>query len=447
MISRQPKRRTKKSPGKIMYLSDWPQADGTLRYRWNPSPRLRRGGFVSVDLGTDEQAAIIEAMARNREVEAWEQGRTAAAVAIGKQTRAPRRASFGDLVHEFRQHIAERGALPHGHEDHLTAKTLRQYRTQLKGLLAWAENGATWLDAIDADMVGDLRKLLVNGASDYAAAARLRMLRQLLGYAVKSLKWIRANPMDDIVIPTPQPRSKRAAIEAIEWLAEFARTWTVLQDGLAPIPGGPNMELAVLLGFYSTQREGDLLGCSRMNWRPVEDVDHYDRATLAAAGNGALYALRVRQSKTGKWVTCFLPLDVAARVDALIEARGTGWDGPLLQEDVRYRPERHWPEWRFQRDFKEMIVAALAKAAEQGDPWLVDQLAGLQYRDLRRSGMCWMRDMGVQVAQIAAISGHSIAYTTKILDTYMPGDPRGAAAGLAQALRTRQSRKPQEKQG
>lgn len=451
MSDRQPRRRHKKPAGRILYMDDWVQADGTTRYCWKAPPRLRKHGWTGLDLGTDEAEAAALAIARNKEVEAWEQGRTTAAVAAGTAARAPRRATFGDLVHDFRQHMAERGALGVEHEEHLAATTLRQYRTQIKWLMTWAEDGKTWLSAIDEAVCTDLRKLLVGGTSDYNAAARLRMLRQLLGHAAR-LKWIKANPMDAITIPTPAPRTKRAAIEAIEWLADFARTHVVpVEDadtpGVRKGVGGPNMELAILMGFFTTQREGDILDCSRMNWRPIEDVDHYDRDTLSIGGNGALFGLRVRQSKTRKWVTCFLPIHVANRLDALIEARGAGWDGPLLQEDVRYGPERHWPGWDFQRDYRAIKTAAVAKAKADGNEWLADQLADLQFRDMRRSGMCWMRDMGVQVAQIAAISGHSIAYTLKILDTYMPGDARGSAAGLAHALRTRDGRKPQEKKG
>jgi hypothetical protein len=86
------------------------------------------------------------------------------------------------------------------------------------------------------------------------------------------------------------------------------------------------------------------------------------------------------------------------------------------------------------------------KAEQQGNGWLVDQLAGLQYRDLRRSGMCWMRDLGVQAAHIATQSGHKIGYTQAILDTYMPGDQRATAAGMAHALRARAERQSEADQ-
>lgn len=433
-MTRQPKKQINAPAGRILYLSSWPQSNGVLRYRWSPSPRLRKGGWQGLDLGTDYAEAVMAALARNAEVEAWQQGRTTAAVATGKATVAPRRATFGDLLHEFNADMGNRALLPETHEDHLAPRTISQYSSQMNSLKIWAQDGETRLDAITADICNDLRGTLINGASGYTTAARLRMLRQLLGFAHQK-GMIKSNPMDQVTIPSPPGRTKRASIEAIEWLANFALSWADNED----IRGGPNLSVAVLMGFYTTQREGDLLSANRINWRPVEDMDDYDRNALATNA-GAPYGLRVRQSKTKKWVTCFLPPEVALQVNALIDARGAGWDGPLLQEDTPRGRERMWPEWRFQRDYRALRVAAIKQAKAQDDQWLVDQLESLQYRDMRRSGMCWMRDMGVTIAQIAAISGHSIAYTTKILDTYMPSDPRGAAAGLASALRTRANR-------
>jgi hypothetical protein len=47
-------------------------------------------------------------------------------------------------------------------------------------------------------------------------------------------------------------------------------------------------------------------------------------------------------------------------------------------------------------------------------------IVGLQRRDLRRSGMVELALCGVPEAQIASLSGHQIATTTRILDTYIP---------------------------
>lgn len=415
------------------------ESDGLTVYRWVPTPKDRRNGFTeTIKLGTDLVAARTAA-------QGWNDRAKAAAAPVQNPTprrKLPRRMTLADLIHEFRIVMMQRAELDEGHEDHLTGKTVRQYNSQMNWLGAWGGN--TFLDEITVDVCKDLRTQLVNGSSQWNTAARLRMLRQLLGFAASiTRRWIRENPMDseEVTIPTPKSRTKRAAIEAVEWLADFARTFKGKDTTGVMRHGGPSLELAVLLGFFTTQREGDQLAATRMNWRPIEDVDDYDRATLSIGGNGALYGLRIYQQKTRKWVTCFLPVDVTAKLDALIESRGAGWDGPLLQNDDAAAIERKMPEYEFQRIYRAMRDAAEEKARADGDPWLADQLHQLQYRDMRRSGMCWMRDMGVTIPQIASISGHSIDYTMKILDTYMPGDPRASAAGLASAIRTRQSRK------
>lgn len=430
--------------GKIRGLSSFTrESDGVTIWRWIPSPKDRRNGFTeTVKLGEDKGRAAAEA-------EEWNKRALAAALPVQLPTpksRLPRRMTLADLIHEFRIVMRSRNELDPGHEDHLTDKTIAQYSSQMNWLGTWG--GSTYLDEITVEICKDLRTTLVNGASPWNAAARLRMLRQLLGFAASTTRrWIRENPMDsdEVTIPTPKSRTKRASIEAVEWLADFARTFAGKDNTDIQRKGGPNLELMVEVGFYSTQREGDLLAATRMNWRPIEDMDDYDRATLSLGGNGAVYGLRIFQQKTRKWVTVFLPPHVAAKLDALIESRGAGWDGPLFQNDGA-AVERHMPEYEFQRIYRAMRDAAVAAARAKGDDWLVDQLQKLQFRDMRRSGMCWMRDMGGTIPSIAAISGHKIEYTMKILDTYMPGDSRASAAGLASALRTRDSRKPKEQQ-
>jgi hypothetical protein len=440
------RKRPPAQPNRVRGLTSFTrESDGVTVYRWVPTPKDRRHGFTeTIKLGTDLVAARTAA-------ESWNKRAADAALPVPVATaprKLPRRMTLGDCIHEFRLVLDDRAALPAGHDDHVTAKTVAQYRAQMKWLGAWG--GSTFLDEITVEVCKDLRTLLVNGASQWNTAARLRMLRQLLGFAATtSRRWIRENPMDseEVTIPTPKSRTKRASIEAIEWLADFALTFQG-KDGTGTLRhGGPSLQLAILLAFYTTQRESDQLAATRMNWRPIEDIDDYDRSTLTLGGNGAVFGLRIFQQKTRKWVTCFLPPEVAARLDALIDARGPGWDGPLLQNDDPAARPRHMPEWEFQRIYRTMRDAAEAKARADGDAWLADDLHQLQYRDMRRSGMCWMRDMGVQVPQIASISGHKIEYTMKILDTYMPGDPRASAAGLASALRTRAARPKKEKKG
>ncbi len=47
-------------------------------------------------------------------------------------------------------------------------------------------------------------------------------------------------------------------------------------------------------------------------------------------------------------------------------------------------------------------------------------LAGLQRRDVRRTGIVQLAIAGATVPQIAALSGHSVNQVQKILDDYLP---------------------------
>ena len=68
------------------------------------------------------------------------------------------------------------------------------------------------------------------------------------------------------------------------------------------------------------------------------------------------------------------------------------------------------------------------------DPGLAKHIRSTQFRDLRRTGMCYFAELGVPIQWIASISGHSIDYTQKILDTYIPSNTRFAVMGVAEAI-------------
>jgi hypothetical protein len=57
-------------------------------------------------------------------------------------------------------------------------------------------------------------------------------------------------------------------------------------------------------------------------------------------------------------------------------------------------------------------------------------LTGLQRRDIRRTGMVQLALAGATIPQIAALSGHSIEHTTRIIETYVPRRADIALAGV-----------------
>ena len=74
--------------------------------------------------------------------------------------------------------------------------------------------------------------------------------------------------------------------------------------------------------------------------------------------------------------------------------------------------------WQY-RNFSRAWDAACDKAG----------IEGVQRRDLRRTAMVRMAVAGATTAQIAAVSGHTIDQTARILDTYIPR--RGEVAAQA----------------
>ncbi len=412
---------------RIPGLVPTPLSGGRIRYWWKPSPRLRRMGWKNVDLGLDRTPAIIAAEQLNAQVAAAEQQRAVTGTAAPLR----RKWTVGEVIDAY---LASDGfTRTNGQPPRLAPKTQREYRSQLKWLRSWADDGQLLMDDLTEDAVIDLRNLLVAQASPYVAAARLRVLRILCGHAVKPLRAIPRNPATALDVPEPPKRKKRILHQTAHLIVDAALAADL-----------PHVALAVELGFFSMQREGDLLAATRSNWRTFDNMAPEDREVLAGP-DGQPWGLRLQQQKTGAWVDAIVPPTSHDRVRAALARSGpiARLDAPVIAQ----HDGSTCPEHRLQRDFRSLIDSMIATAASAGDNWLVDQLTHLQFRDLRRSGMCWWRDNGATIPMIADQSGHTIAYTTKILETYLPRDGRAAAAGMATALRAEAARAARAKKG
>lgn len=419
----------------IRFLHAQRLADATTVYHWKPSPRLRKAGFTNVKLGADRKRAFSLADDLNEKVDAYDRGQ---AVEATPRRALPRVVRFDELVCDFRASDAFLGLKP---------ATQREYGSRLGALEKWAvmpDGRALPVLGITHEHVVDLRKALVKG-SPFRAAGLLRVLRLLLAWA-KGEGIISTNPAEKIRIPEPPSRAHRLYRDDIAWLIEAAR-------GL----GLHHIEIGAVLGFYTMQREGDLLAITRFGLRPIHDLGSEVRTALAG-GDGKVMALWLTQEKTAEPVS--IPLAPAAR--AAIETVLRGHSGTGARKTHLIQHPAHVgevPEWRFQREFRAVreraakLIAAKAWALRTADRDGAAQLLrigrrlrGCQFRDLRRSGMCWMRDLGVPPSLIATISGHSIEQTQKILDVYLPRDPVAAAEGMAMAVSRQAARDDQEQQ-
>jgi integrase len=183
--------------------------------------------------------------------------------------------------------------------------------------------------------------------------------------------------------------------------ARIDKIWSE-DDEAAFLRSAPtHLHLALLLALWTGQREGDLL---RLSW---------------SAYDGSVIRLRPRKTITRKSPqgrTVIVPVGVLAQ-------EGAGETSPLKAAlDVAAREKkspivlltsegRPWTEGGFRASFN--------KARDKAG------IAGLTFHDLRGTAVTRLALMGVEVPEIASITGHSLKDVHAILDAhYLHRDPR-----------------------
>jgi hypothetical protein len=145
----------------------------------------------------------------------------------------------------------------------------------------------------------------------------------------------------------------------------------------------------------------------------MDDVSATARRVLAAP-DGKVMGFRLQQGKTDAWVHVPPPPPLRAAVEARIAAL-QGQEAYLVGRGGTGAP---WPAWAFQRAFRAVCTA--------------EGLPHVQFRDFRRSGMVLFGELAVPLVMITASSGHTVLGNKRtILDTYMPGNGRMSAEGVA----------------
>lgn len=149
-----------------------------------------------------------------------------------------------------------------------------------------------------------------------------------------------------------------------------------------------SMALAVLLGVSIGQRQGDLL---RLNW------SQYDGS-----------AITLRQRKTGVLLT----VPVTAELMALLNI--TNRLSPIML--IAEATGRPYQRYYFTHEFRRIANRA--------------NLGHLQILDLRRSAVVRLAEAGCTVPEIAAITGHQLDRTARILETHLPRTAPMARAAI-----------------
>jgi len=146
--------------------------------------------------------------------------------------------------------------------------------------------------------------------------------------------------------------------------------------------GRPCIALAVQIAHATALREADVLG---LTW------GQFDGERLV-----------LKQGKTGKAISCPLSPETLK----MIEKRRTGTI-PLTNAPIIRGPHgRAYLKSNFAHRFRDTCRAA-------GIP------DGLKFMDLRRTTATELAAAGATAPEIAAVTGHSIARSQQILDTYV----------------------------
>lgn len=248
-------------------------------------------------------------------------------------------------------------------------KTRSEYRRYAEWLIE------SWGDlACDAITVRVVQEHKTAGArTPWETNAQLRFLSLVYEWGRKQ-SMVAVNPADRFGKLKTRPRS-------VIW--EPAEVAIYLADGT------PSMRVAVALGLYTLQREGDLIA---LPW------------TSVAHGR-----FQLRQSKTGKIVAAALHPVLARVLDATKRK--------AVQVLVAEATDRPYGEDHFRHVFA-YDRARLGLRKE------------LQFRDLRRTGAVTLAREGIPVQQIAALAGWEIGTTQEILKTYIPLDEQMATAAV-----------------
>lgn len=257
-------------------------------------------------------------------------------------------------------------------------KTQITYDNCLKVIEGWsAKAGHPPITTISRRAVFAFRDTMAE--TPFMANLVISVLRLLLSFAVDR------GLLD--TNPARNPKRLKTPARHVVWTPEAERTFLDHADD--------TMGLAYLLGAFTAQRQGDILA---MTW------PQYDGANLT-----------LRQAKTGRPVvipvheTLKAALDGAPRKHVAILTTATG---------------RPFKGDHFRRSWRKVTLAV--------------GLGGFRFQDLRRTAMVRMAEAGATAIEIAAISGHDIDATQRILEAYIP---RTAAMGKAAITKLEQRNK------
>lgn len=357
-------------------------------YYWQPAAPLRKKGWQPERLPDDLTHAIARAEDLNRQVDA--------ARARNQATPQPRARAKGPAPHTVKA-LVNAYKVSRFYRDK-APETRKGYDAQIAVIEhLWGDLAAAQLDAVLVEEAYNIMRQ----KTPASAAALVRVVR---------LIWNKSGPLGfrGLVNPAARPGLVSTASKGRLWSPECI---AVMAEAAEKI-GRPSIGHAIILNAWLGQREGDLL-----------------RAPLDALQDGVL---RIRQSKTGAGVP--LPVGLVPHLAALIAqiiadrpTDGTVTATTLIVSEETGRPYK-------EDNFRALVRKVRAVAHEK---W--PDFDGLWFMHLRHTAVTRLFEAGCLEAEIAAITGHSLAAVHQILDRYLIRTERLAANAFKKRLAHEQS--------
>ena len=386
---------------RVPYITWRPQADGSLRPRFQPGPRQRALGFVNQDLKSEAGAWFTYEQARGFMLGAdGKSGKLAeikAATASGKRIRpppAPKGRTVEDLINDY---------LNSSDFKRLRENTQSDYRFKSYAVLYKPEDRraqhkdktAREREPFSLAPAAAIAPHNVKAFFEYLVGARgLVMARQAIMLLSSAYKWgrldaswrLQTNPCNAIGMPKPKPR-------VMVWDVAEVRAIVAAADAI----GEPELGDAVLLALFSGQRQGDVLAF-----------------TGAGVSDGVI---RLTQAKTGTRVEVPIITPLAARLEQM-QRRRIDKKYNVAELVVDSRTARAFNAFTFRHRFAALREITIAGDRARGlDP--CPSIAGKEFRDLRDTALTWLSWAGNDIKNISGVSGHALASLAQVLPHYI----------------------------
>ena len=406
------------STEKIRYFVRKPGRTGRSRHYWQPSKDLRKAGWEPLRLSDDLAQALTEAIARNEQLDQWKLGRAVEPAdtdraepdpaARGKPMPAPPPpAPAGGSVDELiAAYKASRWYLEKA------PGTRDNYAKRLAVISRWA--GDAPVASITPKRVQTLYDKLRRRTPAMARAVVV-MIRILWKFAIADDRADR-NPAAGAGLVGTGGKGKLWPRDAI---ALFVR--------VADHMGRHSAGTAVLLNEWLGQRPVDLVA--------------FRRPVLSGQ------TLRLTTQKTGAGVALpvgDVPHLVARIAEEMDRQKRAGLVGPtllmsestrapytvqLLRDTVRAVRLAAAPLWH---RYRRRVIARGGDKAADAATW--PEMTDLQVRYLRHTAVTRHAEAGAELAEIAAITGHSLKQIATIIDTYLVRTERLARNAFAKRV-------------